>query len=254
MKCQTCFFVVSASFPCFQKTYWMKFLLKTRSSRLEVFCKEVVLENFAEFPGKHLHMCFPFNFATILRTPFFMEHLPLAAYGRLTENLLKHLLRSATFLKNKSKLSNKLQCMPSSWVLEISRNILTDLSFSSKFLQSSLIFFSKNGFISSSFRSLPAGIYLFEISNWNARTMREMWSNLTIKTSERHKCRLDPGNIGLKRTHLLWKTHLPFEGLEMQKWNIPRNRAHLSIYHVYSQMSKMTLYLYFLLMNSKSQS
>ena len=143
----------------------MKFLLKTRSSRLEVFCKEVVLENFAEFPGKHLHMCFPFNFANILRTPFFMEHLPLAAYGRLTENLLKHLLRSATFLKNKSKLSNKLQCMPSSWVLEISRNILTDLSFSSKFLQSSLIFFSKNGFISSSFRSLPASIYLFEISN-----------------------------------------------------------------------------------------
>ena len=69
-----------------------------RSSRQEVFCKKGVLENFAKFTGKHLcqglffnkvaglrpatlfkkrlwHRCFPVNFAKILGTPFFIEHL-----------------------------------------------------------------------------------------------------------------------------------------------------------------------------------
>ena len=70
----------------------------SRSSRLEVFCKKGVLENFAKYTGKHLrqglffnkaaglrpatllkkrlwHRCFPVNFAKFLRTPFFIEHL-----------------------------------------------------------------------------------------------------------------------------------------------------------------------------------
>ena len=64
-----------------------------RNSRPEVFCKKVVLRNFAKFTGKHLcqslffnkvaglksptllkkrlwHRCFPVNFAKFLRTPF----------------------------------------------------------------------------------------------------------------------------------------------------------------------------------------
>ena len=69
-----------------------------RSSRPEVFCKRDVLRNFAKFTGKHLcerlsfkkvaglrpatllkkslwHKCFPVNLATLLRTPFYIEHL-----------------------------------------------------------------------------------------------------------------------------------------------------------------------------------
>ena len=80
-----------------------------RSSRLEVFCKNVVPENFLKFTGKHLcqslffnkvaglqpfkylrwyglltqlyqkrglwHRCFPVNFAKFLTTPFLTEHL-----------------------------------------------------------------------------------------------------------------------------------------------------------------------------------
>ena len=69
----------------------------SRSSRLEAFCKEGVLTNFAKFTGKHLcqslffnkvaalrpatllkkrlwHRCFPVNFAKFLRTPFLTEH------------------------------------------------------------------------------------------------------------------------------------------------------------------------------------
>ena len=61
-----------------------------KSSRLEVFCKKVVLRNFAKLTGKHLcqslrpatlfkkrlwHRCFLVNFAKFLRTSFFIEHL-----------------------------------------------------------------------------------------------------------------------------------------------------------------------------------
>ena len=69
-----------------------------RSSRPEVFCKKGVLKILAKFTGKHLcqslffnkvaglrpatlfkkrlwYMCFPMNFSTFLRTPFFIEHL-----------------------------------------------------------------------------------------------------------------------------------------------------------------------------------
>ena len=71
--------------------------MQVRSSRPEVFCKKVVLGNFAKFTGKHLcqshffnkvagtacnfikkrlwHRCFPVNFAKSLRTPFLKEHL-----------------------------------------------------------------------------------------------------------------------------------------------------------------------------------
>ena len=67
----------------------------TRSSRPEVFCKKGVLRNFAKFTRKHLCQIFflisckprltynfikketltRVNFAKILRTPFFIEHL-----------------------------------------------------------------------------------------------------------------------------------------------------------------------------------
>ena len=69
-----------------------------RSSRTEVFCKKIVLRNFAKFTGKHLcqglffnkvaglthttlfkkrlwRRCFPVNFAKFLRAPFIIEHL-----------------------------------------------------------------------------------------------------------------------------------------------------------------------------------
>ena len=60
--------------------------VRVRSSHQEVFCKEVVLSNFAKFTEKHLcqslflkrrlwHRCFPVNFAKFLRTPFLTEHL-----------------------------------------------------------------------------------------------------------------------------------------------------------------------------------
>ena len=69
----------------------------SRSSRLQMFFKTVVLKNFAIFTGKHLcgslfnkvaglqacnfikkrlqHGCFPVNIAKCLRTAFFKEHL-----------------------------------------------------------------------------------------------------------------------------------------------------------------------------------
>ena len=76
---------------CFEKTLF-------RSSRPEVFCKKVVLRNFAKFTGKHLcqslffikveglgpatllkkrlwYRCFFVNFAKFLRTTFLIEHL-----------------------------------------------------------------------------------------------------------------------------------------------------------------------------------
>ena len=69
-----------------------------RSSRLEVFCRNGVVKNFAKFTGKHLcqslffnkvaglrpatllkkrlwHRCFPVNFAKLLRTPSFTKYL-----------------------------------------------------------------------------------------------------------------------------------------------------------------------------------
>ena len=74
------------------------FATKFRSSRSEVFCKKVVLRNFAKFTGKHLcqslffnkvaglrpvtllkkrlwHRYFPVNFPKFLRTPLFIEHI-----------------------------------------------------------------------------------------------------------------------------------------------------------------------------------
>ena len=60
--------------------------VRLRSSRQELFCKKVVLRNFAKFTGKCLcrvsffkkrlwHRCFPVNFAKILRTSFLTEYL-----------------------------------------------------------------------------------------------------------------------------------------------------------------------------------
>ena len=70
----------------------------SRSSRQEVFCRIVVLENFTKFTGKNLsqslffikkggarasnllekrlwYRCFPLNFVKLLRTAFFIEHI-----------------------------------------------------------------------------------------------------------------------------------------------------------------------------------
>ena len=70
----------------------------SRSSRPDVFCKKGVLRNVAKLTGKQLcqslyfnkvaglrpatllkqrlwHLCFPVNFAKLLRTPFLTEHL-----------------------------------------------------------------------------------------------------------------------------------------------------------------------------------
>ena len=64
--------------------------LMCRSSRPEVFSRKSVLRNFAKFTGKYpclclraatllkkrlWHRCFPVNFAILLRTPSFTEHL-----------------------------------------------------------------------------------------------------------------------------------------------------------------------------------
>ena len=77
-----------------------------RSSRPEVFCKKGVLRNFAKFTGKHLcqilfvnevaglrpasllkerlwHRCFPVDFVRFLRTPFYIEHLLVAASAKI---------------------------------------------------------------------------------------------------------------------------------------------------------------------------
>ena len=40
-----------------------------------MFCRKVVLRNFAKFTGKHLCQCLPVNFVKFLRTPFFIECL-----------------------------------------------------------------------------------------------------------------------------------------------------------------------------------
>ena len=55
-----------------------------RSSRPEVFCKKGVVENCANFTGKHLcwsrqQWSFPVNFAKLLRTPFFNRTASVAA-------------------------------------------------------------------------------------------------------------------------------------------------------------------------------
>ena len=64
--------------------------LMCRSSRPEVFSRKSVLRKFAKFTGKYpclclraatllkkrlWHRCFPVNFAILLRTPSFTEHL-----------------------------------------------------------------------------------------------------------------------------------------------------------------------------------
>ena len=71
---------------CKQSTKYkiLPVLMNAKSSRPEVFCKKVVLKNFAEFTGKHLCQSlffnnvaglskgerrFPVNFAKFLRTP-----------------------------------------------------------------------------------------------------------------------------------------------------------------------------------------
>ena len=68
----------------------IKFLIDTlfRSSCPEIFCIKGVPRNFTKFTGKQLcqslffnkvarlwYRCFPVNFAKLLRTPFFTEHL-----------------------------------------------------------------------------------------------------------------------------------------------------------------------------------
>ena len=77
--------------PVLDSTFYKSTILllphvRLRSSRQELFCKKVVLRNFAKFTGKCLcrvsffkkrlwHRCFPVNFAKILRTSFLTEYL-----------------------------------------------------------------------------------------------------------------------------------------------------------------------------------
>ena len=66
-------------------------MLIFRSSHSVVFWKICVLRNFAKFTGKHLcQKCFPVNFAKILRTPFFTEHLQWLLL-ELALDMLNHL-------------------------------------------------------------------------------------------------------------------------------------------------------------------
>ena len=62
-------------------------LIKNRSSRREMFCKNGVLRHLTKLTGKHLcqslffnkeklwHRCFPVNFVKFLRTPLYIAHL-----------------------------------------------------------------------------------------------------------------------------------------------------------------------------------
>ena len=84
--------------PFLESTEFGEIRATVRGSRPEVFCKKVVLGNFAKFTGKHLCQslffnkvadlrlatllkkrlwqgCFPVNFAKFRRTPFLREHL-----------------------------------------------------------------------------------------------------------------------------------------------------------------------------------
>ena len=58
--------------------------VKNRSSRPEVLCKKSVCRPEAcNFIKKRFwHRCFPVNFVKFLRTPFFIEHPPVAASER----------------------------------------------------------------------------------------------------------------------------------------------------------------------------
>ena len=51
----------------------MSMMTPIRSSRTEVFCKRVVLRNFAKFTAKHL--CQSLFFNKVAGTPFIIEHL-----------------------------------------------------------------------------------------------------------------------------------------------------------------------------------
>ena len=83
------------------------FVLTFKSSRLEVFCRKVVLRNFAQFTGKHqsrnfikketLALVFSCEFREIYNNTIFMEHIRVTASGshkiiEIKERPSKHLL------------------------------------------------------------------------------------------------------------------------------------------------------------------
>ena len=93
--------------PQIRSRLWKNNSIVSRSSHSEVFCKKGVLEDVTKFTRKHLcqrpgtllkkrlwHRCFPVNFVTFLRTPFFVEHpwwLLLYQQGYLMQTSSKRL-------------------------------------------------------------------------------------------------------------------------------------------------------------------
>ena len=95
-------------------------LSNVRSSRLKVFCRKVVLRNFAKLTQKSLcqnlffsevtglrpaallkrlwHRSFPVNFVKFLRAPFFTEHLRWLLLKRLSKGFVS--LEVTVFTKN----------------------------------------------------------------------------------------------------------------------------------------------------------
>ena len=90
------FLNVSVSIKITTVSCWTPFLLISRSSRADVFCKKGVLKNLTKFTGKYLflslffnkvsalrlrlkkrfwRMCFPVNFVKLLKIAFSIEHL-----------------------------------------------------------------------------------------------------------------------------------------------------------------------------------
>ena len=67
---------------------------KTRSSRLKVFCKKSVFENFAN------QRCFPVNFRKFSRTPSFIEHLRWLLLKSKSRSSLTSFSVKKVFLKN----------------------------------------------------------------------------------------------------------------------------------------------------------
>ena len=97
-----------------------------RNGPPEVFCKKDILTNFAKFTGKHLcqslffnkvvdlrsatllkkrlgNRCFPVNFAKVLRTPFFTEHLRWLLLNATAIEVKKHLSFSLAFQRKFSE-------------------------------------------------------------------------------------------------------------------------------------------------------
>ena len=145
--------VFESQITCFNQYSVINFVKHTviverkRSSCPEVFCKKRVLRNSVKFTGKHLSqrlffnefaanllkksLCFPVNFAKLLSTPLFTEHLrwlPLGkganlsvsyeSYTRSSQrksSLKKLLLKNSQTSQEKNLLSDCFCCASYPW-------------------------------------------------------------------------------------------------------------------------------------------